>query len=365
MEISRADSLPIHLLVSTILTDAPLPNAMATNSKVNKLAQFLSALKTWERIRPATARFFVELGPDYEIHSEAVYGEINNLFPEAQVSHSRLSTYEDWKKASGEIDTSVEYVLVQGNHDHAYIPDDLLPLEKTLIAMQRDGIVKANITHWPQAIGAYRLDSTEIMKKGVAYSYASAASGTDLVTREFFESWWREDFTQGHRITRPDNPWGPNVIFSPTRQVVPSIELFRHMDGYKNVSIHRWPANELRPNSEIQRGRVVRETWSVSMNYFRRADVFQASESDGIPRRDRLGAALGLLALTSSYRFRPHTAWRILRSHGFSIQISVLAFLLALFNGLIFRRIFWEVKFHTKWHYRKFLGLEIGPEVYR
>jgi hypothetical protein len=61
--------------------------------------------------------------------------------------------------------------------------------------------------------------------------------GAVIVNANKLRNAWKMDFTNNTKIVSPENPFGPSFVTNGGLGVVPRLELFRHLDGYKHISL--------------------------------------------------------------------------------------------------------------------------------
>ena len=227
--------------MSVYLTDVPLYRSNFQELSVNKspnqnkVDQFLSTLHSIQKIKFDSAEIYFELAKEYSEFKDQIINQIKKCVPKASIYFSRLECFDDWKVAAGKIPTSAQIVLLKANHDHVFLPqnvDSFYQFLSNLLSFGEQFV--GEITHWPEFIGDVRSRSWEKTAKSNEINFITTttnAIGTCAISPAFFKSWWVNDFTKGSRIVRPDNPFGPSVIFAPVKRVVPTMEFFRHLDG--------------------------------------------------------------------------------------------------------------------------------------
>jgi hypothetical protein len=252
------------LLVSVFITNKSLNPVgdlgfTRTGSQVERLEIFLSALRSWSKLQPQNPYFFIELDSDFMKYRDLVTSEIEFNFSQPVIEWKRLLYYKDWFEISKDLARqNVDLITLITNDDHAYVHLDAQPFkdfsnEVTSLSQINGGRVLGDLTHFPGAIRTLSLYSNFHSNKGeVSRSHlVQTIHGCCLVTPKFFAEWWAFDFTDGKRIPRPDNPFGPNVEFAPTIVLTPSVEILRHMDGYGEGSRISRKYNVLRPSCRI------------------------------------------------------------------------------------------------------------------
>ena len=252
------------LLVSVFITYKSLSQVgdlghSRTGSSVERLEIFLSALHSWSKLQLINSYFFVELDDDFVNYKDLVASEIAANFINPIVEWRRLLYFDDWSKISKLLtEQNIALITLITNDDHAYVHSDSQPFQdfSREVASQSEfnrGRVLGDLTHFPGVIRSLSLYSSfHPNKGGVARSHkVKTIHGCCLVTPKFFAEWWASDFTDGKRIPRPDNPFGPSVDFPPAIVLIPPVEILRHIDGYGEGTRTSQKYNVLRPTCRI------------------------------------------------------------------------------------------------------------------
>jgi hypothetical protein len=252
------------LLVSVFITNKSLTQVddlgpSRTGSPVERLEIFLSALQSWSKLELINPFFFIELDDDFTDYRELVASEIVGNFVNPIVEWKRLLYFNDWAEISKVLtNKNVGLITLITNDDHAYVHTDSQPFqdfskEVASLSELNGGRAIGDLTHFPGAIRSLSLYSSfHPNKGGVARSHkVKTIHGCCLVTPKLFAEWWAEDFTDGKRIPRPDNPFGPSVEFVPAIVLIPPVEILRHFDGYGEGTRTSQKYNVLRPTCRI------------------------------------------------------------------------------------------------------------------
>jgi hypothetical protein len=238
--------------MSVYLTDTPLfgtsfPQASVNKSpNQNKVDQFLSTLHSIQKIEFYSAEIYFELAYEYSKFKNQIIDQIKKCIPNASIYFSRLECFNAWKVAASKIPSSAQIVLLKSNHDHVFLPNNTNGFYQFLFNLSSFGEdFIGEITHWPEFIGdvhsrSWKVNSNSNSNSNERYFVTTTTNsiGTCVISPAFFKSWWVNDFTNGSKIVRPDNPFGPSVIFAPIKRVIPTTEFFRHLDGpaYRDVT---------------------------------------------------------------------------------------------------------------------------------
>ena len=235
----------MHLLVSVFVTDHGLrryKTGIARSATDSRLDVFLTAMKSARAIPWSSVCIFFELDGVYARYTDRVREVLATWFPGSMVAARRLEFFGDWNRVSHDYENG-GCILLNTNDDHAFVPgghDPLLALADEVCGVS-DRRALGNVTHFSEAWGNATTPWSHgaMTPRGHLMIPVSWTVGTCLVTTEFFRSWWGADFTNGSRIVRPDNPFGPSVEFEPAPSFVPMREVMRHMDGYSHVGLKR------------------------------------------------------------------------------------------------------------------------------
>lgn len=255
------------LLVSVFITNKSLSPVgdlghSRTGSSLERLEIFLSAMKSWSKFQIDNPYFFIELDDEFASYRDLVASEIAMNFIEPKVEWRRLLYFKDWSEISKLLfKQNINFITLITNDDHAYIHTESEPFQDFLnelisISVMNDGRVIGDLTHFPGSIRMLSYYSTFHPNKGCIPRTRTAETihGCCLVTPKLFTEWWKTDFTNGKKIPRPDNPFGPSVEFAPAIVLTPPIEIMRHMDGYGEGTRISRKYNVLRPSYRISGG---------------------------------------------------------------------------------------------------------------
>jgi len=264
----------LHLLVSVYLTDETLPGALSYGKRVSptqdKVNQFLSMIDSISRINFSSQVFYVKFDDIYSEHRDVVYERIKVLFPTARIAEERLDSFQFWKNTATEMPEETELILLATNHDHVFVGESVQHFNCFLRDLGDLGPrVIGGITHWSEMVGWNDLRPINSSREG-AFNFFRQTTwtiGTCVVSKQLFQEWWAEDFTQGKKIIRPDNPFGPSVSFTSAPMLIPSREFFRHLDGYGHARVKSPFAGPVRACCSLKEGEVRHQEWRRG-NYF-------------------------------------------------------------------------------------------------
>ena len=304
-----------HLLVSVRLTNIHIsPREIYGDiAQFSKVDQFISALHSMDKLGFNSQNFYVTLDEEYAWAKDFIAQDIKCRFPKAKLNWNQLTTYEQWKTASDQVPKDADLILLYTNHDHAYVADSgNLFHEFANSCLEVGPRMIGAISHWPEVVGQLKLRSTALptaKNSKVFLGKTDWTIGTCLISRELFSEWWREDFTHGANIVRPDNPFGPSIRFSEAILVVPYFELFRHMDGYFHAGINSPSALAIRPCCNLSSSGIKHKNWKFSR--------ISRNESGDLPKitihNNTLDSEslLELLHLASSHKVNVARLWKL------------------------------------------------------
>jgi hypothetical protein len=328
------------------LTDVPLPNSPMYSNRIvsNKIDQFLTSIHSMSVLKLETQDFYLSLGNEYKKYSKILRNRILELYPNSRIKFFRLEKYIQWQFAVKQIPKDSDLVLLQSNHDMAYVnrdPDFFYEFAKCVSDSEKPKY--GNLIFWPEALGRSQFKSYYASPDrffGVFSNTTTSADGTCLISRRFFESWWESDFTNGSKIVRPDNPFGPWVKFSAIEQIFPSIELFRHMDGSGHVGNYAPIAGAFRACCTIKNEKVIHSNLSYG-NFW----IHQRSDLPLLPALNRKVSQiefLNLMLLACSYRIDLANLMRIFKMSNDRIYLlkCFIYFMVCLPNRYFFANLF-------------------------
>lgn len=254
------------LLVSVFVTNNSLSSVgeighSRTGSSIERLEIFLTSLRSWAKLGLVNSYFFIELDDDFVEYRDLVDSEIKLNFIEPIIEWRRLLYFEDWYKISQILmKKNIDLITLMANDDHAYVHRDSQPFldfskEVLELSERNEGRALGDLTQLPGPIRLLSSYSTFHPNKGdMNRSFkVTTMHGCSLVTPKLFLEWWAFDFTEGKRIPRPDNPFGPSVQFSQANVLIPSVEILRHMDGIGDGTRITRKYNVLRPSCRVQK----------------------------------------------------------------------------------------------------------------
>jgi hypothetical protein len=269
------------MLMSGYLTNSSLTSPQfynLQNFSHSKLDQLLSTLCSLKGLDLDYADFYLDYDSQNIEYKSLVERFIAINFKETKIRifPFRLEYFRQWQIAAKSIPNAVKVILLMNNLDHIFMPNEdknFIEFIKFLEDQEDDAI--GGIMHWQEfitSIGTRKVKGSNISIP-IFSNETYYTSGTTLVKTKFFKSWWEQDFTNGQRIVRPDNPFGPYVNFNWSKRYIPSREFFRHLDGYGHVGISAPHANVLRPCCQLVNGEIVHSDWSLGFERSEFADL--------------------------------------------------------------------------------------------
>ncbi len=330
----------LHLLVSIFLTDKSLPNALSYGKKEHltqdKVNQFLCMIDSIKEINFSSQNFYLEFDGPYSQLAHLVVEKILTIFPSAIVVNGRLDTFPAWKSAAMRIPEEADLILLKTNHDHAFVNESVDEFNSFLRILHSLGPRSiGGITHWSEMIGENNLDIVRSQTEN-SFNFLKETTwtlGTCVVSKQLFEEWWKEDFTLGKRIIRPDNPFGPSIFFLPAPLLIPSREFFRHLDGYGHAKVRSPYARPVRSCCVIEGGKVVHRNW-------KRGNYFVGKHQPDLPVLPLLGQAnrirkyLNLVSLASAHTLNFKNVWRLLNPKNGGLAFFKFPFLFLLITDV-------------------------------
>ena len=296
----------IQLLMSVYLTDISLGTnyGRKISPTQSKADQLISTLHSLSILPIKYHHFYISYNDNYLWAKDIVSEQINKFFPNAIMNNYSLETFEQWKEATLQTSSDVDQILLKTNHDHVYVPESSTDFEEFSTHLKKYGPrYIGEITHWPEFICSSRFKiDTDIAQKNdyqSFYTRTTGAIGTCIVSKELFFEWWIYDFTHGKKVIRPDNPFGPSVKFQEAHRVLPSTELFRHLDGYGHIGIKTPVAGPIRACCQIKNNIVKHKKWS----YGKVGAINKRTDLPRLPKRGRknnMQSYLNLLKLASA-----------------------------------------------------------------
>lgn len=258
----------IHLIFTSIVTNSRLRQKHIKSKEINYkcIDQFLTTVHSMAPLRISSQDFHIELDPEFSSLQNVIEKHILENFPNANINWRRLEYFSEWQLSSRNVPKECDIILLQSNFDHAYVASSPEYFAEFIKSMKKIDIrVIGEITHWPEAISEIASPWKKNQKIELESNYfkrmTSNLIGTSLISKNLYKEIWRNDFTNGKRITRPDNPFGPSVLIQPSTHVTPNIELFRHLDGYSHVGIENNWVKQIDSCCVYTNGSIVHSDW--------------------------------------------------------------------------------------------------------
>jgi hypothetical protein len=330
-------------------------------SKNLRPEQLLTTIDTTSRIQAKKTHVNLSVDPNYDMDYVEFWNFIK-IKTFQSIVNPRLERYTDWKKVSDEIKS--DCVLLMANHDHAFLHDDGVLFQEFVdfISKQPIGCLGA-VTHWPEYMSTSKLETTTQQIGGlpILETKANEVIGTVLVRRETFQSWFLEDFTNGSKFVRPDNPFGPSVEIRERQMFIPPFEFFRHLDGYGHIGINSNYTSNLRPTIQlIPNERLIEKPWRRDFTDGRESfNPIQHVYVDQATRFPDWNPLLVLLKKSWGLGFYPRNFINLLDEKTFSTRIY-----LALRLSLDFKFLTTLAKSRIAWH-RKVILYKIRVKISR
>lgn len=327
----------IHLLMSVYLSDTPLGDPGFYGNHISptqsKVDQFLSTIHSLTHIKFNSAEIYFDADLKYRNLFDKILEHIKLNIPNADVHEHRLEFFSDWQQVSRNLPSETEVVLLKNNHDHIFTHSDpsvFYQFINDLNASNKEYV--GEISHWPESIGNLRQGKWKKFGNNNNFYFVTSATktiGTCLIRPDFFKSWWLKDFTNGSRIVRPDNPFGPWVEFNSVNRVVPPCEFFRHLDGYGHAKVNAPIAAPLRACCTIIGNCVVHEEW-IKGSFFHSKNKPDLPVEPRLDKKNSSSILINLAQLCSAYKVNFKNLWFVNRS--FDYKISKYFFLYPLLS---------------------------------
>ena len=297
----------IHLIFTSFLTNRRLSDSSFDYNKNDYkcVNQFFTSIHSMYNLGIKSQSFYLEIDENFLSLKGLIKETILFYFPKAKLIWKRLEYFNDWNKSVKDIPKNSELILLQSNFDHAYIAKDVKLFSIFANQLKRvDSRSIGEITHWPEALSEISKPWTRgqelIIEENYFQRNTDRVVGTSLISKKLYEEIWRNDFTQGKRITRPDNPFGPSVKFRPAVHLSPKHELFRHLDGYLHVGINSKWVKELSPCCIFVNNSITHSGW----NFCSAKNLSKVSLKCDLPDDEELYAGLPINKILKSISHR-------------------------------------------------------------
>ena len=335
----------IHLILSVYLTDTALTPlgfyGKNISSTQNKVDQFISTIHSISKIEFNSADIYFDCDDSYKKFTPLIEKFIQLKIPQAKIHTFRMEYFKDWQKSARNIPDEADLVLLKTNHDHVFIPpieDEFRIFANSVSAFEGNWI--GEISHWPESLGNLRNGKWEKTLDNKVYTFNSLANhtiGTCLIPKKFYKSWWESDFTEGKRIVRPDNPFGPWVHFPATKRIVPNMEFFRHLDGYGHAKVNAPIASAIRSCCKINSNQIIHEDWTTG-HFIINSGKFELPISPSYLNLNSTKIGLDVILLASAYKVNFKNIYYIILSFRFKRKLLIV--LPSLFLNKYFMRKF-------------------------
>jgi hypothetical protein len=249
--------------------------------------------------------FYLEIDDNFLSLKVLIKERILYYFPKAKLFWKRLEHFKDWNMSMDDIPNNCELILLQSNFDHAYVAKDVKLFGIFANQLKQvDSRAIGEITHWPEALSEISKPWVRSQELIIEEKYfqrnTDRVVGTSLISKKLYEEIWKNDFTQGKKITRPDNPFGPSVKFSPAVHLSPKYELFRHLDGYLHVGINSEWVKELLPCCVFINNSITHSDWK----FCSAKDLSKSSLKCNLPDDEEFCAGLPINIILKSISHR-------------------------------------------------------------
>ena len=327
-----------HLLINVFVTPVGLNkfkiDKVKSESETFRIDRFLTACSTFKSVPWDSVLIHLKLDSCWKHRESDVHNALQLMFPSALIMNYRLENRSQWEEVSKRY-SDEDVILLQANDDHAVVCQDSDYLTEYLsIFYEENGFNIAALTHFPemQTLVTSRTITSRITGERLQSGKIHYAIGTQLVKASFFKSWWEKGKIKDDTyIFRPDNPFGESIIFEPTEMLIPKMELFRHMDGYGHIGMHRplGPIRNLGNLDEFGRKDFLAQSWTFGL-WPSRILAFSGSGYDmhdtfsHLGRINKLRIGVALLQSHWALKYMPCRAKEILSDLQIKDIVSVI-----------------------------------------
>lgn len=263
----------LHLLINVFVTPLALNKykiqKVHSYSETFRIDRFLTASISMEHIPWKSVHIYLSIDECWRSKEKEIHNAILQIFPMGVILGKRLESRQSWQEATKNYPPN-DVVLLQANDDHALVCQRLDYFEefaRTFLEIQDLQI--AAVTHFPEMRNLVGINPSKSIEKLARHDFVPVryAIGTQLLRASFLQSWWENGkINDETRIFRPDNPFGQSVSFPETNMMIPKFELFRHMDGYGHIFIHRplGPLRNLTTLDDFRSVPVIYDRWRTA-----------------------------------------------------------------------------------------------------
>ena len=328
-----------HLLINVFVTPIGLNKfkieKIKSESETFRIDRFLTACSTFNSVPWDSVLIHLKLDSCWMHLEPDVHSALKVIFPSALIMNYRLEKRSEWEEVSKRYPDG-DVILLQANDDHAVVCQDSNYLSEYLnIFYENSRFDIAALTHFPemQTLISNTSETNGITSERLQSGRIHYAIGTQLVKSSFFKSWWQEGKIKNDTyIFRPDNPFGESVVFKPTEMLIPKMELFRHLDGYGHIGMHRplGPLRNLGNLDEFIRKDFLAQPWTLGL-WPSRVIAYSGSGYDMHDTYSHLGGInklrIGVALLQSHWalKYMPFRAKEILSS----LQVNNFIFVIS------------------------------------
>jgi len=308
----------LSLLLTAFLTDSRIQPAdyygeLPASNTVDQLSTTIHSLTALDF---SQTFFFIDSDTGYKEYDRAIEDFTLRRFPQGEFSNHRLDEFQQWHSAIGQLQS--DWTLLASNHDHPFIGSSE-DWRNFLDLMDSSELDIAQISHWTESLGWRSLRWDQSMAEGLEMGfYATEMIGTILVRTSFLRSLFAQDFTNGTKFVRPDNPFGPSISFDRSFIVLPRTEFFRHLDGYGHVGLTANFSSYLRPEVSLSpNGSVQRTEWIRVSNEREEGDLLSMGPAYGQGTKGEkwtLPELQNLAYLATRYRLRFRVLFKLLQA---------------------------------------------------
>lgn len=199
------------------------------------------------------AIFFVDIANEFAHRKDEIYSVINQLYPDAELHHSRNYYSRDWKN---NLDKIIEPgtdpktpILICCNDDHIFMDYNTDVIESGLKLLENESNEFSCLyySHFAEQCRWSHHQKGELTedKNWVKYKYSNFDS-IQIVTQARFREYWKFDYSQTP-MYRTDSLTGKNPPMD-SNMYCPTRRQFDHYDGYSHLNWNM--PNDLKVNLE-------------------------------------------------------------------------------------------------------------------
>jgi hypothetical protein len=234
----------IHLIFTCLTTNVRRDGSV---SEANRLDYLWRSLESLRNLPISSGDFYLAFGSDVVVEQRKLLERIESVCEDFRFFDHRLESFIQWHSLANDARVnSADIVFLITYEDHENIStsnDEFLSLVNLILEF--GGKFPASqpisiLSHFPEAhlqADGWRSVGLSLAFKTHYLVPAVTPIGCLLVRPKDFQSWFRDDFTQGTKLVSTENYFGPSVLNGKILSFVPQKEQFRHIDGYRHVGL--------------------------------------------------------------------------------------------------------------------------------